>query len=144
MLRQSGAARFPLCFKNDTHLKDGFVQVKFKPVSGSEDEAGGVVWRCLDANNYYVARANALENNVIIYHVIRGRRASFSHAEVKVSRGVWHALRVDFKGSRFIVTFDGKQVIDASDDSLTRPGKLGVWTKSDSVTLFDDFSFGPN
>ena len=74
VLKQSGQATYPVCLKDDTSLKDGFVEVKFKALSGKEDQAGGVVWRAKDANNYYVARANALENNVTIYHTINGRR----------------------------------------------------------------------
>jgi 3-keto-disaccharide hydrolase len=142
VLKQSGEATFPVCFKNDTSLKDGFVEVKFKPVSGKEDRAGGLVWRCQDADNYYVARANALEDNVTIYHVIKGRRTSFKNTDTKVASGVWHTLRVEFEGNQFTVILDGKQVIAASDDSFMEPGKVGVWTKADSVTLFDDFSYG--
>ena len=140
VLKQSGAAQYPVALKNDTALKDGFVEVKFKPVAGKEDQAGGVVWRARDANNYYVARANALEDNVTIYHTIEGRRVAFKSVETKVAPGVWHTLRVDFKGSEFTVTFDGKKVIEASDGSFKDAGKVGVWTKADSVTLFDDFS----
>ena len=74
VLKQSGQATFPVCIKDDTSLKDGYVEVKFKPISGKEDQAGGVIWRAKDSNNYYIARANALENNVTIYHTINGRR----------------------------------------------------------------------
>jgi len=142
VLKQSGEATFPVCFKNDTSLKDGFVAVKFKSVAGKEDQAGGVIWRCQDANNYYIARANALEDNVTIYHTIKGKRASFKNTEVKVASGVWHTLRVEFKGNKFAVIFDGKKVMEAADDSFPDAGKVGVWTKADSVTLFDDFSYG--
>jgi predicted peroxiredoxin len=142
VLKQSGEATFPVCIKNDTHLKDGFVEVKFKPVAGKEDQAGGVIWRCQDANNYYIARANALEDNVTIYHTIKGRRVAFKSVKETVKSGVWHTLRVDFAGNTFTVTFDGKKVIEATDESFTEAGKVGVWTKADSVTLFDDFSFG--
>src|SRR5436853_2684433 len=74
VLKQSGTATYPVCIKDDTSLKDGFVEVKFKPISGKEDQAGGVLWRAKDSNNYYIARANALEDNVTIYHTINGRR----------------------------------------------------------------------
>ena len=142
VLKQSGEATYPVCIKNDTALKDGFVEVKFKPVGGKEDQAGGVIWRCADADNYYIARANALEDNVTIYHTIKGKRVSFKSVNTKVAPGVWHTLRVDFAGNKFTVTFDGKQVIEATDDSFTDAGKVGVWMKADSVTLFDDFSYG--
>jgi len=142
VLKQSGQATFPVCFKNDTNLKDGFVEVKFKPVSGKEDQAGGVIWRVRDANNYYIARANALEDNVTIYHTINGHRVAFKSINTKVTSGVWHTLRVDFESNKFAVTFDGNKVIEATDQSFPNAGKVGVWTKADSVTLFDDFAYG--
>ncbi len=142
VLKQSGEATYPVCIKDDTSLKDGFVEVKFKPVSGKEDQAGGVIWRCKDADNYYIARANALEDNVTIYHTIKGKRVSFKNVDTKVAPNTWHTLRVDFEGNRFTVTFDGKKVIEATDDSFSDAGKVGVWTKADSVSIFDDFSYG--
>src|ERR1700674_595752 len=142
VLKQSGEATFRVCFKNDTRLKDGFVEVRFKPVAGKEDQAGGVIWRVQDANNYYIARANALEDNVTIYHTINGKRVAFKNINTKVTSGVWHTLRVEFAGNKFTVIFDGNKVIEASDESFTNAGKVGVWTKADSVTLFDNFAYG--
>jgi hypothetical protein len=142
VLKQSGQATFPVCFKNETNIKDGFVEVKFKPVAGREDQAGGVIWRLQDANNYYIARANALENNVTIYHTIKGRRTEKKRANMKVASGQWHTLRVDFNGNHFMVTFDGKKVMEWDDDTFRNAGKVGVWTKADSVTEFDDFTYG--
>ncbi|HXP63196.1 MAG TPA: family 16 glycoside hydrolase [Dongiaceae bacterium] len=142
VLRQSGEADYPICIKADTRLKEGFVEVKFKPVSGKRDQAGGLIWRCADAENYYLARANALEDNVTIYHTVKGRRVSFKNVNEKVAAGVWHTLRVDFQGNRFTVTFDGKKVIEADDNTFSGAGSVGVWTKADSVTLFDDFTYG--
>src|SRR6058998_2633515 len=97
VLKQSGQATFPVCFKNNTNIKDGFVEVKFKPIAGKEDQAGGVIWRLQDANNYYIARANALENNVTIYHTIKGKRIEKKRANMGVASGRWHTLRVGFK-----------------------------------------------
>ena len=142
VLKQSGAATFPVCIKNDANLRDGFVEVKFKPVAGKEDQAGGVIWRAQDANNYYIARANALEDNVTIYHTINGKRVAFKNINTKVTSGVWHTLRVDFAGDKFTVTFDGAKVIEATDESFANAGKVGVWTKADSFTLFDNFIYG--
>ena len=118
------------------------MEVKFKPVSGKEDQAGGIIWRCQDADNYYIARANALEDNVTIYHTIKGRRTEKRRTEMKVASNQWHTLRVDFQGSHFTVTFDGKKAIDWDDSKFPDAGKVGVWTKADSVTVFDDFSYG--
>src|SRR5215468_11202662 len=83
VLKQSGQATYPVCIKEDTNVKDGFVEVKFKPVSGKEDQAGGLIWRAKDSNNYYVARANALENNVTIYDTVNGRRTERKRAAMK-------------------------------------------------------------
>ena len=143
VLKQSGQATFPICIKDDTNLKDGFVEVKFKPISGKEDQAGGLVWRVKDSNNYYVARANALEDNVTIYDTVKGQRTERKRTNTKVSSNQWHTLRVDFQGSHFTVTFDGKRAIDWDDAKFKEAGKVGVWTKADSVTLFDDFAYGP-
>jgi hypothetical protein len=141
VLRQSGQATFPVCFKNDTKIKDGFVEVKFKPVAGKEDQAGGVIWRLQDANNYYIARANALESNVTIYHTVNGHRTEKKRTDTAVATNQWHTLRVDFRGNHFTVTFDGKKAIKWNDDTFKEAGKVGVWTKADSVTEFDDFSY---
>ena len=143
VLKQSGQATFPVCMKDDTSLKDGFVEVKFKAVSGREDQAGGVVWRARDANNYYIARANALEDNVTIYHTISGRRTEKKRASVKVAANQWHVLRVDFQGARFTVSFNGQKALEWDDETFKDAGKVGVWTKADSVTEFDDFAYGP-
>ena len=141
VLKQSGQATFPVCFKNGTNIKDGFVEVKFKPIAGKEDEAGGVIWRLQDVNNYYIARANALENNVTIYHTIKGKRTEKKRTKMEVSSGAWHTLRVDFRGNHFTVTFDGKKALEWDDDTFKNAGKVGVWTKADSVTEFDNFIY---
>jgi hypothetical protein len=142
VLKQSGEATYPVCLKNGTSLKDGFVEVKFKPIAGKEDQAGGLVWRARDSDNYYIARANALEDNVTIYHTIKGKRTEKKRTNTKVTSNQWHTLRIDFSGDHFTVTFDGKKAIEWDDQTFTEAGMVGVWTKADSVTLFDDFTFG--
>src|SRR2546430_5560829 len=141
ILKQSGEATYPVCLKNDTSLKDGFVEVKFRPISGKEDQAGGVIWRAKDSDNYYIARANALEDNVTIYHTVKGKRTEKKRTSMKVVSNEWHTLRVDFRGSHFTVTFGGKKAIEWDDETFTEAGMVGIWTKADSVTLFDDFSY---
>jgi hypothetical protein len=142
VLKQSGVATYPICIKNDIELKNGFVEVKFKPVAGKEDQAGGLIWRFQDKDNYYIARANALEDNVAIYYTIDGKRTEKKRIGIRVTSNQWHSLRVDFKDNDFVVTFDGKEALEWKDDTFKQAGKVGVWTKADSVTLFDDFSFG--
>ncbi|HMA09273.1 MAG TPA: family 16 glycoside hydrolase [Ramlibacter sp.] len=142
VLMQSGSGTFPWCVKSGTALADGFVEVKFKPISGREDQAGGVVWRWKDGDNYYVARANALENNVSLYYTEGGSRRTLKYVDAPVARGAWHTLRVEFAGTRIAVALDGKRVIEFNDTHIGGAGAVGVWTKADSVTAFDDFGYG--
>ncbi len=142
VLKQSGRGDFPWCVKNEAQITDGYVEVKFKPVSGQEDQAGGVVWRWKDGDNYYVARANALEDNVSLYYTQNGRRITIKYVDAPVAKNQWHTLRVEFAGMRIRVALDGKVYIEGDDGHLAGEGRVGVWTKADSVTLFDDFNFG--
>jgi len=142
VLKQSGRGDFPWCVKNEPHIADGHVEVKFKPVSGKEDQAGGVVWRWKDGDNYYVARANALEDNVSLYYTQHGRRITIKYVDAPVAKAQWHTLRVDFVGTRVRVALDGKVYIEVDDEHIAGAGRVGVWTKADSVTLFDDFVYG--
>jgi hypothetical protein len=142
VLKQAGRGDFPWCVKRDVSLADGFVEVKFKPLSGQEDQAGGVVWRWKDGNNYYVARANALEDNVSLYYTQDGRRNTIKYVDAPVAKGAWHVLRVEFSGKRIVVSLDGKRRIEVEDAHIAGAGAVGVWTKADSVTVFDDFSYG--
>ena len=123
-------------------LTDGWVETKFKPLSGKGDQAGGVVWRWKDGDNYYVARANALENNVSLYYTERGSRKTLKYVDAPVATGQWHVLRVDFAGPKIGVTLDGKRYIDFDDSHIVGSGAIGVWTKADSVTVFDDIRYG--
>jgi len=142
VLKQSGKATFAWCARKDVAIADGFVEVKFKPLQGREDQAGGVIWRWKDGDNYYVARANALENNVSIYHTTRGSRHTIKYVDAPVARNQWHTLRVEFTGKEAKVILDGKAYIDVQDTHIEGAGAVGVWTKADSVTVFDDFTFG--
>jgi len=142
VLKQSGAGAFPWCVKQGTALNDGMVEVKFKPISGTEDQAAGLVWRWKDGDNYYVARVNALENNLSLYCTRNGRRNTIKYVDAPVAKNQWHALRVEFAAKRIRVLLDGKQYIELDDDCMGGPGAVGVWTKADSVTAFDDFGYG--
>ncbi len=142
VLKQSGSGTFPWCVRPDVSLENGYVEVKFKPLSGREDQAGGLVWRWKDGDNYYVARANALEDNVSLYYTANGRRNTIKYVDAPVPGNVWHTLRVEFSGKAIRVILDGKQYIGMEDDRIVGSGAVGVWTKADSVTLFDDFSYG--
>ena len=151
VVKQSGTATYPLLLKDGTSLKDGFVEVRFQAISGSEDRAAGIVWRARDANNYYVVRANALEDNVVLYKTVNGTRSALDivgrkggyGVKVPVPSGPWHGLRVEFAGSRFKVQFNGKAAFEVEDGTFSEAGQIGLWTKADSVTVFDEISYGP-
>src|SRR6266851_3568885 len=130
--------RFPLLISDEGSFQDLDLSVKFKAVSGSIDRAGGLVFRLKDPNNYYIVRANALENNYRLYHVINGRRSQFAGANLKVTSGEWHELRVEAVGNKITCYYDGNKKIEATDDTFKDAGKIGLWTKADSVTYFDD------
>lgn len=142
VLMQRGSGTFPWCVRTGTAVTDGFVEVRFKSISGREDQAGGVVWRWKDGDNYYVARANALENNVSLYYTDRGSRKTLTYVDAPVPANVWHSLRVEFTGKRIKVLLNGKIFIEQEDTHITGAGSVGVWTKADSVTAFDAFRFG--
>lgn len=143
VLKQSAAGDFPWAVKQAVRLADGHVEVKFKAISGKRDQAGGVVWRWKDGNNYYVARANALENNVSLYYTENGKRNTLKYVDAPVALNVWHVLRVEFRGSRIRVLLNGESCIEGDDKHIVGEGAVGVWTKADSVTAFDDFEYGP-
>jgi hypothetical protein len=150
VVKQSGTATYPLLLKDGTSLKNGFVEIWFRAISGSEDRAAGIVWRARDANNYYVVRANALEDNVVAYKTVNGTRSALDivgrkggyGVKVPVPSGQWHALRVEFADSHFKVIFNGKPVFEVEDGTFSEAGQIGLWTKADSVTAFDDVSYG--
>jgi len=141
------AGRFPLAIYEGIETADGSVSVRFKPVSGRVDQAAGLVWRYRDPGNYYIVRANALENNVVLYKVENGRRIPLPPVgqgddygvERRVPAQSWSSLTVTFSGTRFVVTFDGAPLFEAEDSTFTSAGKVGLWTKADSVTYFDGF-----
>ncbi len=150
-LTYRGGATFAWAVLPHTPVRDGFVQVRFRPISGREDQAGGVVWRWQDANNYYLGRANALEGNVVAYKVVNGRRTDMKPVgasgraygvKTPVASGAWHILRVDFAGPECSVTFDGQRLFRVRDQTFPEPGAVGVWSMTDSVTEFDAFKWG--
>jgi hypothetical protein len=138
--------RFPLAIADEGSFRDLELSVKFKPVAGRVDQAAGLVWRFKDANNYYLVRANALENNVVLYKVENGKRTDLPlkgegrtyGKKTSVPSGQWSELRVVGTGNLFEVFLNGQKLYEVVDNTFTEPGKVGLWTKADSVTYFDD------
>jgi hypothetical protein len=129
--------RFPLAIHRPLSARNVDVALRFKAVSGNVDRAGGIAVRLADPDNYYVVRANALEDNVRFYRVVKGRREQIEGADLKVSAQAWHSLGLKAEGNRFTITFDGRELYTASDDTMPGPGRVALWTKADSVTRFD-------
>lgn len=136
------SGRFPLCIYNGLTAKDVEVSVYFKPIAGKVDRGAGIVVRWQDKDNYYIARANGLEDNVRLYKVEGGKRRQFAGVE-KVTppgTGQWHRLTLRVVGSRFAVAMDGRELFTAEDSTFPAAGKVGLWTKADSITAFDGFT----
>lgn len=130
--------RFPIAVFDQPVLADLDIAVRFKPVAGDVDRAAGIAVRLADRDNYYVVRANALEDNVRLYKIVKGDRRQFAGANVKVPSGVWQDLRLVVRGNRFEVFFEGKSLYSATDTTFIAAGRVALWTKADSVTSFDD------
>jgi hypothetical protein len=140
--------RFPLAILDKTNFLDGELSVRCKAISGRVDQGAGLVWRYRDPDNYYLVRANALENNVVLYKVQNGRRSSIAPqgtpagtygVKHKVPSKTWNSLRVTFKGPLFTVYFNGEKLFAVEDSTFQPAGRVGLWTKADSVIYFDDF-----
>jgi hypothetical protein len=132
--------RFPLCVYDKVSLKDVEVSVDFMAVSGKLDQAAGVVARYKDKDNYYITRANAIEDNVRLYKVEEGNRKQIASVNLKVTPGKWHTLKLEVEGTHLKVYYDGKSVIGANDATFQNTGKTGLWTKADSVTYFNNLN----
>ena len=135
--------RFPLAVYQRVSAKDVDLKMRFKPVGGKVDQAGGIVVRLTTPDDYYVVRANALEDNVRFYRVVKGKREQLKGGNIKVATNEWHTLELRAEGERFTVSFDGKQLYTAQDGTFAGAGRVGLWTKADSVTYFDAIAITP-
>jgi hypothetical protein len=146
------AGRFPVAVYERRRVTDGRISVRFRTVSGTVDQAAGLIWRYRDAQNYYIARANALENNVVLYKVENGERLALAPkgtpsrtygVKHSIPKNVWNTLRIDFYGNVFQVSLNGEALFEVVDSTFSEPGYVGLWTKADSVTQFDDLEIIP-
>ncbi len=155
VLKQSAAnsgSTFNICVNDKLVYQDLQLQVKLKAVAGKEDQGGGLVWRYLDKNNYYIVRANPLEGNVVLYKVENGKRKDLPlvgkgrtygmHTPMQTAK--WHTLKVNIQENIFTVLFDGKELYQVKDDTFKEGGMAGVWTKADAQTYFDDLIIQPS
>lgn len=135
--------RFPLAIHDSLSARNLNVEIRFKAVAGKVDQAGGIAVRLMDADNYYVVRANALEDNVRFYRIVRGRREQLDGANLKVTPNEWHVLALRAEGERFTVAYEGKTLFSVTDKTFGDAGGVALWTKADSVTRFDRLTITP-
>ncbi len=134
---------FNLCWTDNVTFLDGEIEVRFKARKGIEDQGGGVIWRAQDKDNYYLARFNPLEDNFRIYFVRDGARKTLAGARIALPSGKWHTLKIVQHGNLFEGYLNGEKLLADTDNLFTKPGGVGVWTKADAVTSFDDLSIQP-
>jgi hypothetical protein len=133
---------FNVTLIGDTNAKDVDLSVRMKAIAGETDQGGGLVWRAKDAKNYYLARYNPLEDNYRLYHVVNGKRTMIQNVDITHSDG-WHTLRVTMSGDQIVCYYDGKKYLEAKDSTITDAGKIGLWSKADAQSHFDDLTLAP-
>ncbi|MBL8797746.1 MAG: DUF1080 domain-containing protein [Planctomycetia bacterium] len=136
---------FNLCVLNDSSFQDGEISVAFKSIKGEVDQGGGILWRYQDPDNYYIARMNPLEDNYRVYKVVAGKRVQLATTkeEVKIKDNAWTTLKIKQAGDQIECFLDGKKFLEAKDDALPKAGKVGLWTKADAYTHFDQLQISP-
>ena len=140
-MKQAGKSkgeRFNVCINNKLKYQNLEIELRIKPMEGTEDRGGGLVWRFHDAKNYYIARANPLENNLSIYKVVNGNRKQVKSVDVKMKAGEWYKLKVVMIGNTMDCYFNGEKLLNATDTTFPNAGRVGFWSKADAVSLFDD------
>ncbi len=130
---------FNICWTDTVSFLDGEIEVRFKAVKGEEDQGGGVIWRAQDKENYYIARFNPLEDNFRIYYVRDGARKTLASTKIALPANKWHTLKIIQHGKQFEGYLNGKKLLEGTDDLFTKPGGVGLWTKADAVTSFDNY-----
>lgn len=137
---QNKGTTFNLAIRSDTRLKDLEASVRIRPNTGKEDQGGGLIWRCKDENNYYICRLNPLESNFRVYKVIDGKRIQLQTANVKAKAGKWYSLKVVMVGTQITCLLDEAKLLEATDDAISEAGMIGLWSKADAASSFDDLT----
>ncbi len=136
---ESPNALYNICVAEDTKYKDVEISVAFKAIRGKKDQGGGLVWRYQDNNNYYIARMNPLEDNFRVYKVVAGKRTQLETKEgLEIKAGEWHSIQIEHEGDHIVCCLDHKKHLDVKDDTFKKAGKIGLWSKADAQTYFDD------
>lgn len=138
----SGSA-YNLCLTDRISFQDGTIEVSLRAESGAEDQGGGPIWRVKDKNNYYICRANPLESNFRVYYVKDGTRKQLASARLDIPSNQWHTIKIEHHGSHIVCSFNGQKLLEAEDSTLPEAGGIGLWTKADAVTAFDNVIVTP-
>jgi hypothetical protein len=141
-MKQAGKSegdRFNICVQNKLMFQNLEMEVRIKPLEGEEDQGGGLVWRYKDAKNYYITRANPLEDNFRVYKVINGNRKQMKSVNIKMQKGQWYTVKVVTMGNQIDCYYNGQKLLSVIDDTYLNSGSVGFWSKADAVSLFDDF-----
>lgn len=137
---QNTGGTFNLAIAENTLYKDLDLSVKIKPITGKEDQGGGPIWRCKDADNYYICRWNPLETNFRLYRVIGGKRQQIASKDTDAKADAWHTIRITMTGNQIACYLDDQQLLESEDDNIADAGMIGLWTKADAASAFDDLS----
>jgi hypothetical protein len=135
---ENTGSTYNLLMAGRRRYQDLTLEVKVKAVSGKEDQGGGLLWRAVDPNNYYLTRWNPLENNLRLYYVKAAKRTQLASVDITTDPKAWHTIKVTHIGDKIAVGFDGKTLLEKEDATFTGPGRIGLWTKADAATAFDD------
>lgn len=128
----------------DNHTHDNFkLSARIKAIAGEEDQGGGLVWRLSDNNNYYIARLNPLENNLRLYKVVDGSRKQLKSVDTKVKTDEWFTMAIEMNGDKIVCSINGEPKISIADDTFKKSGKVGMWSKADAQSYFDDLTIQP-
>lgn len=131
---------FNICWTDAVSFLNGEIGVRFKANTGEEDQGGGVIWRAQDKNNYYVARFNPLEDNFRIYYVKDGGRKMRASTRIRLPAGVWHGMKITHDGEKIAGYLNGKKLLEVTDRTFSAAGGIGLWTKADAATSFDELA----
>lgn len=131
-------SRFNLLWNPNLRFKDGKLSVHVRADGGDVDQGGGPMWRVKDADNYYVCRVNPLEANYRVYVVQNGKRTQLASATVDMLESTWYRIDVQHVGSHIVCSLDGKVMLEVDDAAIPDAGGVGLWTKADARTSFDD------
>jgi hypothetical protein len=143
-ITDTSGGHFNLCWTKDVQLKDGTLEVKIRANTGSQDQGGGLIWRATDAKNYYVARYNPLETNFRLYHVKEGRRTQLADVgNLEIKTGEWFTMKIVVNGDRMEGYLNGRKLLEAADKTFPDAGGVGLWSKADAASSFDDFVAEP-